>query len=41
MNSAHQNSSYQCMLANSFRVTASTFAQPQACGCLPIGHPMP
>jgi hypothetical protein len=36
MSSAHQNSSYQCMLANSFRGTASTFAQPQACRCLSI-----
>ena len=36
MNSAHQNSSYQCMLATSFRGTASTFAQPQSCRFLSI-----
>jgi len=36
MNSAHQNSSYQCMLANSFPGTASTFAQPQSCRFLSI-----
>jgi hypothetical protein len=36
MNSAHQNSSYQCMLANSFGGTVSTFAQPQTCRCLSI-----
>jgi len=37
MNSAHQNSSYQCMLANSFPGTVSVFGQPQTCIFLSIG----
>jgi len=37
VSSAHQNSSYQCMLANSFQGTASTFAQPQSSGFLSMG----
>jgi hypothetical protein len=36
MSSPHQNSSYQCMLANSFGGTASTFALPQTCRFLSI-----
>ena len=37
MSSAHQNSSYQCMLANRFGGTAYTFAQPQSCIVLAMG----